>query len=819
MMAFSFLQRKGSENLSFNIVSTRNKLVQAYVMLMKYSLRKPAQTIIGVLIFFFISVFLCLAVSMNNLQQVETKAFRINVTMSVGSTIEATDKIVAQIESRIDTIAEKEDISSNIQAESATVNVLLKEDFKKFSKRTIAQIRDDVQKRVEGIPGAQIDISDASETTSSGGGAGSGGGGGRITSGGTGSMMKMLGVGTNQERILIKGQDFDVMKNVAGDLQYFLESLESMNRVRVSYSDNRPEVHLRFYPLIMNDYNVSLANVLGELNSFNKEINTNIQFKQGTDQYDILIKEMPKPGMTLEQQKKPRTMHDLRTLPIPDATGTVHELQNVSEIVYSSGAAVINRVNREKQIEVSYSFVTAAQDSKDLLTSYRQEVDRVVESYKLPAGVAIQVIHEEDTLKDFYYLIMAAFILIFMILASVFESLSTPFVLMFSIPLAAIGSFVALILTGNSLFSANTLIGFIILIGIVVNNGIILIDYTNILRKRGYRIERALIVAGMSRIRPILITAIVTVVAMLPLAMGDNEYVGAIGAPFAITVIGGLSMSTLLTLIFIPTFYYGLENAINWLKELSFRTKVTQIVITIIGMYLIYTSVDSFLWQMLDLIAVVIVVPGSTWFIMNSLRKAKESVIDSAEPIHITVQNLVKIYDWGSRFQREWIGNRNIRERAGQIKYYRHLSDFDDFVWELPILGFMFYFTFGHLKNGLYMFIMAHFIFFLFIYMWGPIREYLENKGERDGTKWPARLADWGYSTIYWGLPLIFLVLFYLAWNSIGSVVMIGICGISHFQFRLQQICFIRRMLILNGCRDGLPVRDASSLSWLNRCH
>jgi multidrug efflux pump subunit AcrB/ABC-type multidrug transport system ATPase subunit len=770
MMAYSFLKRKGSESLSFNVVSTRNKLVQAYVMLMKYSLRKPAQTIVGVLIFFFVTIFLCLAVSMNNLQSVQTNAFRISVTMPSGSTIEATDKIVSQIESRIDTIAEKEDVTSSIQVESATVSVLLKTDFQKTSKRTIAQIRDDVQKRVENISGAEIDITDASEAAS-----GSGGAGGRQSSGGgAGNMMKLLGVGSNQERILIKGQDFDVMKNVAGDLQYFLESLESMNRVRVSYSDNRPEVHLRFHPLIMSAYDISLANISGELNSFSKEINTNIQFKQGIDEYDILIKEMPKLGTTLEQQKKPRTIYDLRTLPVPDTQGTLHELQNLSEIVYSTGAANITRVNREKQIEVSYSFVSAAQDSKELLASYRDEVDKVVESYKLPSGIAVQVLHEEDELKDFYYLILAAFILIFMILASVFESLATPFVLMFSIPLAAIGSFVALILTGNSLLSANTMIGFIILIGIVVNNGIILIDYTNILRKRGFRTERALILAGMSRIRPILITAIVTVVAMFPLAMGDNEYVGAIGAPFAITVIGGLSMSTLLTLIFIPTFYFGLENAIIWMKGLSLRTRIIQFVLIVIGFYLIYARVDAFLWQMLDTIAVVMVVPGATWFIMNSLRKAKETVIDPSEPIHITVQNLVKIYDWGSRFQREWIGNRNIRERAGQLKYYRHWKDFDDFVWELPILGFLVYFTFVYLKNGLYMFIMAHIIFFFTIYMWGPVMEYLKFKGDRDGKKWPSKIASRGYTFIYWIVPLIFLVLFYMAWKSIGSIVMIG---------------------------------------------
>ena len=118
-----------------------------------------------------------------------------------------------------------------------------------------------------------------------------------------------------------------------------------------------------------------------------------------------------------------------------------------------------------------------------------------------------------------------------MILASVFESVVTPFVLLFTIPLAAIGSLLALLLSSNSLMNANTLTGFLILLGVVVNNGIILIDYANILRKRGYRRNRALMTAGMSRIRPILITSITTIAAMLPLAMGDTEYAGAIGAP------------------------------------------------------------------------------------------------------------------------------------------------------------------------------------------------------------------------------------------------------------------------------------------------
>ena len=160
-----------------------------------------------------------------------------------------------------------------------------------------------------------------------------------------------------------------------------------------------------------------------------------------------------------------------------------------------------------------------------------------------------------------------------MILSCVFESISTPFVLLFSIPLAAIGSLLALLMTGNSLLNANTLTGFLILLGVVVNNGIILIDYARILRKQGFRRERALMTAGLSRIRPILITSITTIIAMFPLAMGDTEYAGAIGAPFAITVIGGLTFSSLLTLVILPTAYMGLENTLQWYRALSRRVQ------------------------------------------------------------------------------------------------------------------------------------------------------------------------------------------------------------------------------------------------------
>ena len=162
--------------------------------------------------------------------------------------------------------------------------------------------------------------------------------------------------------------------------------------------------------------------------------------------------------------------------------------------------------------------------------------------------------------------------------------------------------------------NANVFVGFIILIGIVVNNSIILNDYTSLLRRTGNRKQRAIITAGLSRLRPILITAITTIVAMLPMAMGNSEYAGAIGAPFAITVIGGLSFSALLTLILIPTVCMGLENTLQWYKELSAKVWVLHGLLFMAGAGCIWFYGGGLLWQSVYGLLLLAGNPGVTYF-------------------------------------------------------------------------------------------------------------------------------------------------------------------------------------------------------------
>lgn len=168
-----------------------------------------------------------------------------------------------------------------------------------------------------------------------------------------------------------------------------------------------------------------------------------------------------------------------------------------------------------------------------------------------------------------FYAFLVAIVLVYMIMASQFESLVHPFTIMFTVPLSLIGAVIGLNLSGEAI-SLTAMIGIIMLAGIVVNNGIILVDYINILRARGQSRNEAIVEAGGARLRPILMTALTTVLGMLPLALGIGT--GAeLYRPLAIVIVWGLWFSTGLTLIFIPAIYCLLDDLTDLAGLISFR--------------------------------------------------------------------------------------------------------------------------------------------------------------------------------------------------------------------------------------------------------
>ncbi|NSW93328.1 MAG: efflux RND transporter permease subunit, partial [Bacteroidales bacterium] len=759
--------RSGEESV-FKRMSIHNRVIQVYFVILKSCMRNPAATIIGTLVLFFASLLISVALSISSPEEIEAPGFRLSVLMPGGSTLEKTDAVVAEIESRLAGLPEKGDIISRVEEERATVTVNLAKEWKKKSKRSLPEIKNEISEKTKNISTAQVSLDDFS----AGGGYESEAFSGDSYNPGL-DFMNLLGIGTTRESIVIKGQDFEKMKRLASDVKSYIEDLSTIENSSINIRENKPEVHLLFDTEFLSRNDYTLSNLTAALATFGREYTSGAKFKVGTDSYDIVLKYADEQGRVEKAEEK--TFDDLKKLEVTSNKGTVMEMQSLANIIFSRGTGSIHRENQEKRISVTYNFTNEIKKSKELLAGARYELESVIAGLNIPSGIAIEIIHEENQLRDFYYLIGVAFLLIYMVLAAVFESLATPFVLMFSIPLAALGSLIALILTGNSLLNANTLTGFLILLGIVVNNGIILVDYTNILRRTGTSRHRALMSAGLARIRPILITAATTVIAMLPLAMGKAEYVSVIGASFAITVIGGLTLSTLLTLVFIPTFYTGLENSLQWFNSLNWRTKLIQIIVFALLVLVIYTQIDRFIWKLITTLTALIVIPATTWFAMNSLRKARETVIAPDEPINIRIQSLVKIYDRESRWTRELKAGKKIRRRLGLEKEPVSWRDLSGLAWQAPLLAFLTWFTCFYLKKGFWIFFFSVVTWLLLSSVWNyvrPVLIYSASEGKRKIQGKVTRLIDFA---VFWMVPLVIFAWFYFRWENLAVVLIIGI--------------------------------------------
>jgi len=760
MISHAFLMRqKKDKEVNFEKISYHNRLIQIYMVLLKTSMRSPGKTILGALGVFFITLLISLGVSFITTQEAEIKDITLYVTMPSGTTLENTDILIADTEKKLENLEEKKDIVSQIYEEEAILTISLVDDFKDIRNYSIPKIKQEILERLEDVSPAEFSW-DPPAT-----GRRFGGGGFEDDDG----FARMLGIGAQREKVIIKGQDFDKMLNQANDVKYYLSQLTSIEKVDIRVPEKRPELMLNFDKQLMALYDIPVTSVLSELNSFQHEFSSGVKFKEGTEEYDILIR-----TIGYEDQKE-RNVKDLKGLAVRSGQGSQFELQNISKFNFTEGLSTIRRTNQEKQLELVYSYINEVQDEKDLLEAARLEIDELVEGMTLPSGIALEVVHEEEDLGEFAFLLLMAFILIYMILASVFESFTVPIVMMFSIPLAAIGSLILLILTGTSIMNTNVMTGFLILLGIVVNNGIILIDYSRILRRQGYNESRALMMAGLARVRPILITAITTIIALVPLALGKSEYVALIGVPFAVTIIGGLTISTLLTLVFIPTMNSGFQSSLNWMRGQKSGIKIIQYSIWLVGSYFIFTEVDRRVWQIIDFIILMILVPAVIYFIQNSLRKANETLIEKDEALHIKIRNLVKIYDWDSRFMREWKSGINRRKRLGVQNEYKSIKDFDQVVWQLPLIGFIVFFIYFHLENGLWYFILPIFLYLLTLLVLEPIKKYAYNLKSANKNKWISSLILFITQLFFWAFPAFTLFLFYSKYKLLGLVIPMGV--------------------------------------------
>lgn len=342
--------------------------------------------------------------------------------------------------------------------------------------------------------------------------------------------------------IEIYGYDFTKSDRLAAEVAERMSKVASCSQVDISRDEYTPEYRVDFdrEKLALNGLNMATA-----ANYLRNRVTGNVStyYREDGDEYDIRVR--------YDKQYR-QSVEDIENITIYNSAGQGIKIRDLGRVVESQSPPTIERRDRERVITVK-CVVAKGYALSDVIA----EANKVMSEVEIPSGFTWQFggsfEDQQDTFSDLFMLMALMIVLVFIIMAAQFESLTYPFVIMFSIPFAVTGVLIGLYVTGTPM-GVMALLGVLMLIGIVVNNGIVLIDYTMLCRERGQGLTLAVVTAGRSRLRPILMTTLTTVVGMIPMAVGTGEG-SEMWRALGMSVAWGLSFSTLITLIIIPTLY------------------------------------------------------------------------------------------------------------------------------------------------------------------------------------------------------------------------------------------------------------------------
>ena len=368
-----------------------------------------------------------------------------------------------------------------------------------------------------------------------------------------------MGGGASTVDIKVFGHDMETAMNTAKDLQARLSKLGTMRDVQLSREDLQPEFNVRFDRQKLAYYGLNSATVAQFIRNriYGYECT---KYREDGDEYNIVVR---------YAENFRESIEDVENIVLYTAMGQPIKLKEVATISEEYSSPTIERENRQRIVTVKGS-VGAGVALGDAVV----EVNSVLADYEVPTGITLElggsIEDQGEAFSDIGLLLVLIVVLVYIVMATQFESLLYPFIIMFTIPFAMSGVFIALWLTGTPL-SLIALIGAIMLVGIVTKNGIVMVDYMNLLVERGSSISDAVINGGKSRLRPVLMTSLTTVLGMLPMALGIGEG-SETWQPMGVSVVGGLFMSTLITLFIVPSLYAMLEGS----KERRARRKAEQ---------------------------------------------------------------------------------------------------------------------------------------------------------------------------------------------------------------------------------------------------
>jgi multidrug efflux pump subunit AcrB len=364
--------------------------------------------------------------------------------------------------------------------------------------------------------------------------------------------------------VAIVGYDFETSNALAKKILEIVKSTPGATDVRISRDDNLPEARIVVDRVKAGSLGISVSQIANTVSTaMSGNVASQFSDPKTGNQYNILVR--------LSEDYR-QNLDDLKKLTVITNSGQTIPIENFVTVTMTNSPVQIDRKFQQRLVDV-----TANVFGRDL-GSVAEDIKAKLTGIEKPPGFEITLSgNVEQQGKTFTSLFLAfglAIVLVYMVMASQFQSLVDPFIIMFSVPLGMVGVLWMLFLT-NTTLSVTSFEGVIVMVGIVVSNGILLVDYTNRLRKKGMGLHDAVVKGGKTRLRPILMTTLATVLGLIPMAAGIGGESSQ--APLAIAVIGGLTASTFLTLIFVPTMYTVFEERFHREKMMEEQAEIDKL--------------------------------------------------------------------------------------------------------------------------------------------------------------------------------------------------------------------------------------------------
>lgn len=509
-------------------------LMNAYEKLLAVSLKVKPVVLVLVLVLLIVSALASFAKGTAFMPEMESPQMNITLTMPKDTPLSDTAKVSDEVVTRIMSIEEVEDVGAmsssssmtmltgggNTSTNSVDIYVSLSEEKERSNEEIAGQI-DEMLTDIKADQNAEIVI----ETSS----------------------MDMSALGGSGISIQVRGRELDTLQKLAKDIAGIVEGVEGTAEV----SDGLEEVSGELRIIVDRDkaieHGLTVAQIYQQISAKLSAAVSATTLSTEIRDYDVYVKNEGDMKLTRELVKG---LEITRTK--QDGTREKVLLSDIADFENTESPKSVNRSDQSRYIAVSAGIADGY--NVGLVSA---EVESAIAEYEMPNGYTLVMSGENETINDameqVFLMLLLAVIFMYLIMVAQFQSLLSPFIIMFTIPLAFTGGFFGLLISGSEV-SVIALIGFVMLSGIIVNNGIVLVDYINQLRSEGMEKKEAILTAGKTRIRPVLMTALTTILALCTMAF-SNDMGADMAKPMAIVTIGGLIYGTLLTLIVIPCIY------------------------------------------------------------------------------------------------------------------------------------------------------------------------------------------------------------------------------------------------------------------------